>query len=476
MSGAGPSDNENREIPENNGVRRYYPLMKAIFLLVLLILIVFFAIMRYQGLVSAVSAVVSSLRAVFIGGFLAFVLNPIVRLIERGFLKHRKKTGRELTLRFRKRSRALAVALSFVILFACIAGLLGIIIPQVISSVRELIITMDDKIAVVEKGLDWLVNNEASWAQNIGNTLLKAIDAGEAWLEETFGGVNTATIGKITTSVVSAVKWILHVIVGLVIAVYVLMRKETFKAQAKKLVYAAFTPRWANHVMDVLREGFRIFGGFLAGDIIDAIIVGFVSFGVMLILGTPYAALAALIVGVTNLIPFFGPFLGAIPGAILIVLIDPWQALYFLIMIIVIQQVDGNIIKPLVLGDSLGLSPFWIVVSILLFGKILGILGYFLGAPLFALLYYIIKRIAEHFLRKRGLPLSTNEYQTVRRVDPISGRVIYYDPELTADRIRHNDSNRGFGRVQNAIKSVKGKTTGDTSEAQEDQGVNKEEQ
>ncbi len=471
MNGSGPDGTEKKENQNKKTLRDYFPIMQAVFIMTLLILIVFFVILRYQGLAAAAGTVFGALRAVFIGGFLAFLLNPIVRLIERGLLKGLKRRGREPSLGARKRIRAISVAISFLILVAFVAGLCGVIVPQVIAGVRDLVSSLEEKIALINHGLEWMTNHDAGWIKTIGDMLHGAIDAAGKWLENKLGG-NAEAIGKITSSVVSAVQWVFHVIVGLVVAVYVLMRKEVFKAQTKKLVYAAFKPRWANHVMDVLREAFRIFGGFLAGDIIDAIIVGFASFVVMVILGTPYAALVALIVGVTNLIPFFGPFLGAIPGAILIVLVDPWQALYFIIMVIVIQQVDGNIIKPLVLGDSLGLSPFWIVFSILLFGKLLGVMGYFLGAPLFAMLYYIIKRIAEHFLRKRGLPVDTGQYNTFLKADPITGEAIFYDPALTSDRIRYNDSNRGFGRLHRLITSKRNETI----EENEDQSEKEEEQ
>ena len=195
--------------------------------------------------------------------------------------------------------------------------------------------------------------------------------------------------------------------------------------------------------MEVLRKSDDIFGGFFIGEIIDAIIIGLLCFGVLYIGRFPYALLVSVIVGVTNIIPFFGPFLGAIPGAILICLESPIHALYFLIIILIIQQLDGNVIKPKVLGDSTGLSPFWVIFSILLFGGIFGFLGMLFGVPVFAIIYYLIKRIAEHFLRKRGLPEKTADYLDFHYMDVENGKPVFYEEDRENRHVKKSEESGG---------------------------------
>lgn len=187
--------------------------------------------------------------------------------------------------------------------------------------------------------------------------------------------------------------------------------------QAKKVIYAIFRPKAGNTIMEVLRKADEVFIGYFLGYIIDSLIVGCICFVVMNIIGLPYAPLISVIVGVTNIIPYFGPYIGAIPSAILIFLVNPVQAIYFLIMILVIQQVDGNIIAPKILGNSTGLSPFWVVFAILLMGGCFGVVGMIFGVPIFAMIYYLIKRLTEHFLRKKKLPVETKEYVRLDHVD-----------------------------------------------------------
>ena len=188
------------------------------------------------------------------------------------------------------------------------------------------------------------------------------------------------------------------------------MTKEKFIGQAKKIIYAIFRPRYGNVVMEVGRKADEVFGGFFIGKIIDSLIIGCICFVSLAILRMPYVALVSVIVGVTNIIPFFGPYIGAIPSAILIFLVDPMKGIYFIIFIIVLQQVDGNVIGPKILGNTTGLSPFWVIFAILLFGGSFGVIGMLFGVPIFAVLYYIIKQVVEHVLKRRHLPEETDEY------------------------------------------------------------------
>ena len=236
-------------------------------------------------------------------------------------------------------------------------------------------------------------------------------------------------IASITTGVYNVVKSIFNVIIGFIVSVYVLMTKEKFIGQLKKIIYAIFRPRYGNVVMEVVRKADEVFGGFFIGKIIDSLIIGCICFASLAILRMPYVALVSVIVGVTNVIPFFGPYIGAIPSAILIFLVDPMKGIYFIIYIIILQQVDGNVIGPKILGNTTGLSPFWVIFAILLFGGSFGVIGMLFGVPIFAVLYYIIKRVVEHVLRKRQLPEQTKEYIELDTVDTVTNQVKMKDPE-----------------------------------------------
>ena len=198
---------------------------------------------------------------------------------------------------------------------------------------------------------------------------------------------------------------------------YVLSIMETLQGQAKKIIYAVFKPKYGNVITHTVRKSSEIFGGFITGKLLDSAIIGVICYIVCLILKMPSALLVSVIIGVTNIIPFFGPFIGAIPALLLVVIQSPWHALYLLIFIIVLQQVDGNIIGPKILGNSTGLSSFWVLFSTLFFGGMWGVLGMILGVPGFAVIYYLIGKVVRTALSKKKLPTETAVYVKARGVN-----------------------------------------------------------
>ena len=232
-------------------------------------------------------------------------------------------------------------------------------------------------------------------------------------------------VASITTGVINAVKLLFNFAIGLVIAIYLLTSKETFIGQAKKIVYTLLPPRYGNVVIHTMRISDQMFGGFISGKILDSAIIGVICYVGLIILRVPYSLLVAVIVGVTNVIPFFGPFIGAVPSVILIALADPIKGLYFLIFVLVLQQVDGNIIGPKILGDSTGLSAFWVVFAILVGGGLFGFMGMLLGVPTFAVIYYLLREAAAYILRKRKLPEETRDYIRMHNVNTKTGDLCY---------------------------------------------------
>ena len=201
-----------------------------------------------------------------------------------------------------------------------------------------------------------------------------------------------------------------NIILGIIISIYMLIDKEKLCALIKKITYATFSKEWTLKLIDLTRRTNDTFGKFIIGKIIDSTIIGILTFIILSIFDMPYTILISVIIGITNIIPFFGPFFGAIPSFVIIMFVSFPKAIWFLIIILIIQQLDGNIIGPKILGDSIGISAFWILFSLLIAGKVLGLTGMIIGVPLFAVVYSVIKEIVESNLKKKGLPIDTKDY------------------------------------------------------------------
>lgn len=214
-----------------------------------------------------------------------------------------------------------------------------------------------------------------------------------------------AIVKTVSLSMLSFAKAVWNLVIGLIISIYLLASKERFVSQGKKLLYAFWDTRQANVIMEDFRLIDSTFGGFISGKILDSAIIGVLCFVVVSIMKMPYPMLISVIVGVTNIIPFFGPFIGAVPCALLILMVNPMQCLYFIIFIWILQQFDGNFLGPKILGDSTGLSGFWIIFSITIFSGLMGVPGMILGVPIFAVFYALIKRYVNRSLQKRACPI-----------------------------------------------------------------------
>ncbi|MCC8029584.1 MAG: AI-2E family transporter [Lachnospiraceae bacterium] len=448
-------------------IRPYLAVALTAVLVIFVSLLLFFFLFRFDGFSNGVGSILNSLQGIIIGLILAYLLNPVMKFFERGI--RRRLSARESRVRQRSRThtrepaqtqgrmqmqepaqdqtihdrtqaqdwahtrirtrkrdrtvRGLAVACTMVVFLAVVVVLLMMIVPQLVVSIQELISTMSEKLEALTDWINRLMRNTrlAGQMENLAEQIFEWI---EEWLQTNIQNRGGEIMTALYEGVYSAVKLVFNIFVGLIVAVYVLMTKERFVGQSKKLVYAIFKPRTGNAVMEVLHRANEVFGGFFIGKIIDSLIIGCICFTAMYIMKLPYAVLVSVIIGVTNIIPVFGPFIGAIPSVILIFLVNPIQALYFLILIVVLQQVDGNIIGPKILGNSTGLSPFWVMFAILLFGGSFSVAGMIFGVPVFALIYYIIKRVAEYFLGRKHLPRDTMAYVRLERVDVSANRII----------------------------------------------------
>ena len=245
-------------------------------------------------------------------------------------------------------------------------------------------------------------------------------------------------MSKLTVGISWVFSLVSNIVISLIVSVYLLVSKKRFLGQLKKLLYVFLKPDTANAALSIFRQINKIFGGFISGKIIDSLIIGVLCFIGVSILKMPYPLLISVIVGVTNVIPFFGPYIGAIPSAFLVLLIDPGKCLIFLIFILALQQLDGNVIGPAILGDSTGVSPFWIIVSILVGGGLFGFIGMLLGVPTFAVIYYLVKTFSEYYLRKKDLPTDSMLYCKLEKIDPDTGEPVLL-PNRPVSRKKQTD-------------------------------------
>lgn len=376
----------------------------------------FFSVLRYQGFANGWHKVISAAQPIIIGLALAYLLNPVMKFFERHLyrlFKDRMKTDQKA----RKMARGIAITCSIIFLIVVIVLLIAAIVPSVVNSIMGIVDTLPANVAnfvkMIQEG--HLGNYEV--ADTIGDVLTKLTDYVENWATKTLLPQARTYLIQITSGVINMVKAMFNFVIGIIVAVYVLMIKERLIGQSKKVVYAVFKPKQGNIIVETMHKADDIFGGFIIGKIIDSAIIGVICYVGCSILRIPDTMLVSVIIGVTNIIPLFGPFIGAVPALLLVVIQSPWHALYLLIFIIVLQQVDGNIIGPKILGNSTGLTSFWVMFAILIGGGMFGFLGMLLGVPVFALMYYIVRRLVNHGVAKKQLPVMTADYVKVARID-----------------------------------------------------------
>ena len=401
--------------------RRYFKwgltALVVIFISILLV-VIFTNLPGFFALLGSIGKILSPLVS---GIVIAFLLNPIFNFVD---LRLRPLLLRRGMQEKKAKTLSRAVALIFAFLFGgfIVYAFFAMLVPQLYESVMSIVESAPTYYQSLEK---WAVNI-LEGNPEIRTYVEKALETIQTyvqnWVKTSFLSDVQKVLATLTTSVMAVVKSITNFIIGLVASIYILWSKDTFQAQAKKMVVAAFKPAAADHLLDLGSSINRIFSGFIIGKIIDSAIIGVLCYICMALMKMPYTALIATIVGVTNVIPFFGPFIGAVPSALIILLVDPLQAFYFVIFIIVLQQVDGNVIGPKILGNTVGISGFWVLISITVAASIFGFAGMLLGVPVFAVIYLIISDIVNSALRRKNKTTVTDDYYGIREVADLDRR------------------------------------------------------
>lgn len=384
----------------------------------------FFLIYRYHGLTQYWQKLMNILQPIIMGFVVAYLINPVMVFLERHllkFLQSRIKSEKKA----KRVARSLGTAGALIFLLLIIFLLLDMMIPELLQSIQNLIINLPSEVNTFTEWMQGGLVGDGELAETLETSLVSATNFMETLFQEQILPQVNTYIASITSGVINIFKVLFNFIIGLIIAVYILMSKETFIGQGKKIVYTILPPKFGNRAIDMARISHRMFGGFISGKILDSVIIGVICYIGLIIMHMPYSLLVAVIVGVTNVVPFFGPYVGAVPSVILIALADPVKGLYFLIFIVILQQIDGNIIGPKILGDSTGLSSFWVVFAILVGGGLFGFMGMLLGVPTFAVIYYIAREVVAYVLRHRKLPESTRDYIYMTDIDLKTGKLRY---------------------------------------------------
>lgn len=393
--------------------------------------ILFFMALNYiSALGTAVKTLVKILSPFIWGLVICYLLAPLMRALERSaFLP----LGRKLYQKSKKNNgerfaRNLSVLVSEIIMLALMAALVYLILPQLYSSLETIVVNSNTYIANITNWVTKMLEDypeiEQYASQLLGTVNTNLMD----WIQGTVLPELGSLVTNVTTGVYYVLMGVYNLVIGIIVSVYILGNLEGFSASAKRMLYSLFPVETAEKIREGLAFTDRTFMGFINGKLLDSAIIGLICYIVCAILKMPYALLVSVIVGVTNVIPFFGPFIGAVPSAIIILMVSPLKCLIFIVFIIILQQVDGNIIGPKILGSSIGINGFWVMFSIILGAGLFGFWGMLLGVPVFVVIYTAINSRIERRLKENDLPWRVEEYSELDHIDPVTRQAVKKAP------------------------------------------------
>ncbi len=359
-----------------------------------------------SGLSDIAGVIFNIIGPILTGAFITVLLNPVLVWFTSRFssLFGRSKKLSERTKH--KLTKVLSITCTILFGLFFIAALFLMIIPEAINSILTL---ANEASSYIDHFTEWL--KTLPWDDNvISETLdkivLEVISAAEAWITTDL----PKTLDTVVNVAVSGVSIVFNSFVSFIVVIYLMKDKEKFVAGSKRIIYAIFSRDTANSVVSTARHGYKIFGSFLSGKIIDSAIIGLLCFIFMSIFGMRYSLLISCIIGISNIIPLFGPYIGGAFSTFFLLIIDPRMALGFLVLVIVLQTFDGNILGPLILGQKTGLSEFWITFALLFFGGLFGLFGMIIGIPLLAVIFYVLDGLVNRALIKKDLPTDSKTY------------------------------------------------------------------
>ena len=391
--------------------------VKAAIMVFSICLLIVFVVWRWAAIAEIFQKLINVLAPILVGLAIAYLLSPMENWIEKQVAKLTDRKKEHPMIR-----RGISVALTIFVLLAVIAGIVASVVPELISSIKNLLVSLPEYLTSVTEWINLHIASLKNDQPQMHSVLVSVWDAAQNGLNNfadqfepkldsiASGGADLLSV--VTSGAVSVFTWITNFLLGIIMSVYLLFNKEHYQAQARKLLYATLPEERVHKFLSIGSHVSYTFMHFLSGKTLDSVIIGLLCFIGMTILKMPYVTLISILVGVTNIIPFFGPIIGAVPAAVLILLSEPRKLIPFVIFILVIQQFDGNILGPKILGDSLGLPMFWILFAITVGGGLFGFIGMVAFVPLFAAVYTLFSDFLVDRLQKKGLPQETDSYLT----------------------------------------------------------------
>ena len=428
-------------------------------------LLLFFVLSRFGVIKNAIKAFFDILTPFLVGALIAFLLRPLCNKLDRVFgdwfvnrlFRRRIENGKTTEKRLRSKAEGISIFIAMIVFFLIVIGVCMLVIPAVIESIITLKDDLPGIIAQFSTYMEGLKDTDSVVSQFVYDsyqTILKTLsESSGSWIDTLLANYMSliTTAGAVIGAILGT---LVDLLVTLVSAVYILGNRKRFASQANLIAHALFKKKTADWVVNEVQFANRKFSEFFAGKLLDSSIVGVILYIVLAIFKMPSAPLIAVFMACCNMIPFFGPYIGFFPCALIVLMADitqPINVIYFLIIVVVIQQLDGNILDPYIVGDNVGLSSFWVLFAVLLFGDLFGFVGLLLGVPLFAVLYDIIRQLVNFGLTKRG------EEQLMANYN-----FIYHNPEEEREALK-----KRAAAIKAARKAARAKASAEAQETME---------
>lgn len=424
---------------------KYFQLGITAFGVIAASMLFYYGIFHMKSLIAGITTFLHIVAPIIYGLIIAYVLNPVVDFLENRVIYNiLKKKNIQLKQRGQRITRWACVLSALVFLLVIIYTLVMMILPQLIRSIMNIIYSFPYYVKVIEKWLNSFV--ERGWDMNEGtiDMLNKYSAEAQEYLTNKILPQMQEMLKNVSMGVFDILIFLKNFLIGGIISIYVMADKEIFIGKSKMIIYAVMPNKWASNIIHSMRFTHQAFGGFISGKILDSAIIGVLCYIGTTLLDMPYAILVSVIVGVTNIIPFFGPYIGAVPSGLLILLVNPMKGLYFVIFILILQQFDGNILGPKILGDSTGLSSFMVIVAILIGGGLFGIPGMIVGVPVCAVIYAALWNLIGRSLEEKKLPDELDKYCDIDCLDERTGEVLPMPAPSVPKRKERKENSESF--------------------------------
>ncbi|MCC8126282.1 MAG: AI-2E family transporter [Clostridiales bacterium] len=401
---------------KNNRYRKYLYLGITALIVIILSVCFIFSIMRTARVRELINLITDIVAPVIYGAVMAYLMNPVYNRVKRwvdrglrGFLKNDLLRGRIAAV--------IATLFSTVFLCVLVTGLIALMIPELIDSTISIAESLPSSILNFQNWLAQTLSGQPELEEQVLTLFSRGVSYAQETLQTEILPNVYSIAGKLSTGVINVMVVIKNLVIGVIVMVYLLNIKGKLVTQAKMILYSLLPLRIANKTLDEFRYINQMFGGFIIGKLVDSLIIGILCFFLLSFMNMPFSLLVSVVIGCTNVIPFFGPFIGAIPMSFLILLVSPVKCLYFIVFIFLLQIFDGYILGPRILGGSTGVSSFWVLFSILFFGGLFGFVGMIIAVPTFAVIYKLFTELVVYYLHKKGLSCDINDYEGLSYID-----------------------------------------------------------